>query len=240
MAISDKIKGIALADSFGVDFHKMGFCPYSSSFFISKKYLGDKNIVDKSYGDEQIYTYSIENSRSGGGILSAWASINSLGVIGFRKYIAYAMETSAYLRNKIINEYSDEFQILNDFSDGMCIMLKPHYSNERSDFYELLHQSEKQKKAYNTYCEKFYKYVFYTLSSQKNQYPLIGFLSNYRKRTIGSNLSAIRLFPMSLLLNNKLCDELLKGLIKMKKEFERSHLNGNMLDHVGVQEHQPR
>jgi glutamate/tyrosine decarboxylase-like PLP-dependent enzyme len=240
MSTSNKIKGVSLADSFGVDFHKMGFCPYSSSFFISKKNLGDKNIFDKSYGDEQVYTYTMENSRSGTGILSSWVSINSLGIEGFRKYIAYSMEISEYLRNKIENEYPEEFQILNDFSEGVCIMLKPHYKNQKTDFYKLLHQNEKRKGDYNIYCEKFYKYVFYNICTKKNKYPLIGFLSNYRKRTIGSDLSAIRLFPVSLFLDNKMCDELLKDLIKMKKEFEQFYLNRDTLDNISIHDHQPR
>jgi hypothetical protein len=240
MLVNKKIMNVNLVDSFGVDLHKMGFCPYSSSFFITKKSLGNQDKFNQSYGDNQVYTYSIENSRSGTGILSAWVTLNQLGINGFREYLAYIMEVSEYLKRQISVKYSNDFQIINDFSAGPCIMVKPHYKGQGSDFYELLSHDQSIRDDYNCYCEKFYKYAFYKLSKEKQNYPLIGFLSNYRKRTIGSDLSALRLFPMSLFLDESLCDRILDGLLKMKTEFEQSYLHSNESDTISIHEHQPR
>lgn len=240
MSVSQKIRNINLVGSFGVDLHKMGFCPYSSSFFVAKKSLGNQDKFNQSYGDNQVYTYSIENSRSGTGILSAWVTLNQLGIRGFREYLAYIMEVSEYLREKISLKYSNDFQTINDFSSGPCIMLKPHYKDQNTDFYKLLSDDQSLRNNYNNYCERFYKYAFYKLSKEGQNYPLIGFLSNYRRRTIGSDLSALRLFPMSLFLDEDICDKILDSLLKMKKEFEYSYLHSSESDTISIHEHQPR
>lgn len=247
---TNRLRATELADSFSADFHKTGFCPYISSFYVSKSAESLQSLnreaytkmENPKYGDYQIYQASIENSRSGAGILSAWTVMNRFGILGFQKYLAYMLTTSMYMRKKIEEIYGDHFEVLNNFASGQCIMLRPKFAEIDIPFYELLNESQDKKKIYNDYCSDFYKYISFNLCRLENSksYPLIGVLSNYRKRTLGSDLSALRILPTSAYLNKKKCDILLKLIINTKLNFEKIR-NSEMDDFkkFEMNEHQP-
>lgn len=88
--------GLAGFDSLGVDFHKTGLCPYTSSFFIAPdhRFMDELGTGDYSYGDRDFefgnfraYRYTFENSRPIQGILAAWVNLKGLGRQGFREYL---------------------------------------------------------------------------------------------------------------------------------------------------------
>lgn len=83
-------------DSLGVDFHKTGLCPYSSSCFIAsdRRFMDELGVGDYSYGESDFqfgnfraYRYTIENSRPTHGILSAWVNLRGMGREGLRNYL---------------------------------------------------------------------------------------------------------------------------------------------------------
>lgn len=91
-----KLAGLHRFDSFGVDFHKNGLAPYASSFFIARDAgfmdaLGQGDYQysngDFSFGQFRAYRYTVENSRPGNGILSAWVSLNKYGRSGLASYL---------------------------------------------------------------------------------------------------------------------------------------------------------
>lgn len=228
-----------------------GFCPYVSSFYVSKSASELQSInkeecsqiKDPKYGDYQVYNATMENSRSGTGILTAWTVMNRFGISGFQKYLAYLLTTSMYMRNKIINSYSDHFEVLNNFASGQCIMLRPKFTEVNLPFKELLNASQEEKKTYNDYCSDFYKHISFELCQSKNKkiYPLLGVLTKYRQRTLGSDITAIRILPSSVYLNKKICDKLLELIIETKLDFEkiRNKKIKNFSD-FEMHEHQPR
>jgi len=247
---TDRLRATELADSFSADFHKTGFCPYISSFYVSKsaKSLQSLNseeyskIEDPKFGDYQIYQSSMENSRSGAGILSAWVVMNRFGILGFQKYLAYILTTSMYMRKKIEEIYGEHFEILNNFASGQCIMLRPKFTEVDIPFYTLLNESQDKKKVYNDYCSDFYKYIsfYFCRAENKKEYPLIGVLKNYRKRTLGSDLSALRLLSTSVYLNKNICDKILKMIVDIKLDFEKvRRSNFDDFKKFGMNEHQP-
>jgi len=227
--VYNRIAEIKYADSFSADFHKTGFCPYVSSFYISRS-ADDLSHLDKSgevenvsykYGDIQMYQSTIENSRSGAGILSAWLVINKFGMKGFQKYVAYLLSTSVYMRKTIKQQYGDEFETLNDFALGHCIMIKPKLGKNDKSFYKMIHEPDEVKKYYNDYCADLDKYISFEMLNSNLKYPLLGYLSKYRQRTMNTGLAAFRIFPSSLYYNKKKCDEVLKKIIMLKKKFEK-------------------
>jgi len=114
------LKGLYRADSFGIDFHKMGFCPYMSCVFMVKN---KKSL----YGNRDVlrwpFFYTIENSRPGDGPNSAYIVLKVLGVTGFQMLIAYLTEMAVHLQNKI--EESGEFEIISSDSLGTSVMFIP-------------------------------------------------------------------------------------------------------------------
>ena len=124
------------ADSLGIDFHKMGFCPYNSSLFLLKdknefQTITDKKIVTdiQMMGDYNPYNYTLELSRSAVGPVSALVTIKSLGIQGFRQILYNYVLAASSFRKKL-----DKLQsvlVLNSDSFGFavlfCILPQKYY-----------------------------------------------------------------------------------------------------------------
>lgn len=115
------LSGLPKADSFGIDFHKMGFCPYISSVFMVK----DKTALT---GGRDVsrwpFMYTLENSRSADGPNSAYVVLNALGVTGFQALIGHLTEVAIDLQHKI--EKTGYFEIINRSGLGSSVMFVPN------------------------------------------------------------------------------------------------------------------
>lgn len=114
------LKDLHLADSFGIDFHKMGFCPYISSVFMLKDGTA---LSEKKNAYNWPFFYSMENSRSADGPNSAYIALNTLGVRGFQILIGHLTEMAVHLREKI--EETECFDITNKSGIGTAVMFVP-------------------------------------------------------------------------------------------------------------------
>ncbi|MFW6046556.1 MAG: hypothetical protein ACOCP4_02055 [Candidatus Woesearchaeota archaeon] len=226
-----RISETKYADSFSADLHKTGFCPYVSSFYVSASKASVSSLDKESeieslgnkYGEIQMYQSSIENSRSGAGIMSAWTVINKFGKNGFREYVAYLISSSIYMKKILKEKYQNEYEILNDFASGYCIMIKPKLREMDIDFYKMIEASDETKKYYNNYCADFYKYISY--ETMDSNYPLLGYLAKYRQRTMNTGLAAFRIFPSSLYYDKKTCEDVIEKIVLLKRKFEEERDN---------------
>lgn len=84
-------------DSLGVDMHKTGLCPYTSSFFVGRDRgfmdaMGDGTYQyrgeDFASGRFRAYRYTLENTRPTHGTLAAWVNMVGLGRTGLGAYLA--------------------------------------------------------------------------------------------------------------------------------------------------------
>ncbi|CDN32197.1 putative L-2,4-diaminobutyrate decarboxylase [Mucinivorans hirudinis] len=104
----DIIKGIEYADAIGVDFHKFGFAPYTSSCFVYRDSAEFESIMRRgSYAYLQEVTpynpmyYTLEVSRSGAGSLAGWATLKYLGLEGLQAILGGILEVRYYFQNLI-------------------------------------------------------------------------------------------------------------------------------------------
>lgn len=141
----DKFKGLQRFDSFGVDFHKNGLCPYSSSFFIAKDLpiTRHNNGASKSYGEVRAFDFTFENSRPASGIASAWVSLKRLGIKGLQEYLISLLEASDQFKF-ILSSHANVTLLNNDslgweviFSLEPCPSVSQLYSKDviSEDFY---------------------------------------------------------------------------------------------------------
>lgn len=114
------LKGLYRADSFGIDFHKMGFCPYMSCVFMVKN---KKSLYGSRDVSRWPFFYTIENSRPGDGPNSAYIALSVLGVTGFQTLVAHLTEIAIHLQNKI--KESGEFEIISPTCLGTSVMFIP-------------------------------------------------------------------------------------------------------------------
>ena len=104
-----RIQHLGLADSLGLDFHKTGFAPYVSSLFLVRDRADLGHLVrgrgDMPYlfqsGEHHPGLFSLETSRSGGGVLSALASLRLLGKTGLRALLGHLVEMAEVLREHL-------------------------------------------------------------------------------------------------------------------------------------------
>jgi len=129
LKIKAMLKNMKYVDSIGVDFHKMGLCPYSSSFFILKDKQrmdllgGAITAPDNGYwGTKHTHYHSLENSKSGTGIISAYTALCTLGACGIADYLLYLMNVKETYVDLMNNKFKHIFNIINSKSLGFEIV----------------------------------------------------------------------------------------------------------------------
>lgn len=147
LSIRRMLKNMKYVDSIGVDFHKMGLCPYNSSFFIVKdaekmNLLGGTVSAydDGLYGSNHPHYHSIENSKSGTGIISAYAVLCRLGTNGITEYLLYLMHVKDTYTRLINEHFGHIFTILNPQSLGFELVLSVSINGllfEKEDYIKL-------------------------------------------------------------------------------------------------------
>ena len=118
--IQRRLLGVKHFDSFGADFHKNGYCPTSSSFYIEKsgsfmtnltigEHIGE--VLNASLGQHRPYKYTVENSRNIGGVFSAWTILAKYGRSGLAKallefYVTMENFSLAFAQSELFSKYT--------------------------------------------------------------------------------------------------------------------------------------
>lgn len=204
--VLDDLKYLDRADSFGIDFHKMGFCPYISSVFMLK------DASNFSQKREDIFNwpffYSMENSRPADGPNTAYIALNSLGITGFQQLISHLTETAIHL-SELLSE-SKEFELINTLCQGTSSLFLPRVPEGISfeDF-------EEEVRVRNMYASEFVK----RLDELGNPYYIDKIPSNATgsQQVPFTSLKAFTMSPFSTRESNLQFVEFLKEL---KKEID--------------------
>ena len=146
--------GIHLADSVGVDFHKLGFAPYISSVVLFKR---QKDIELLLYPQEQISclfqygkyrpgVFTLEGSRAGSGVLAGLINLKLFGKQGLRTITAHLTEMTQLLRLQL--RQLDFVDVLNSDSFGFVTLFRvcensANDNNLTRKIFEHLHEQEK-------------------------------------------------------------------------------------------------
>lgn len=138
--VASRCAALEKFDSLGVDFHKTGLCPETSSFFIApdRRFMDDLGTGDYQYaepdfafGKFRAYRYTFENSRATAGILAAWVNLRSLGRGGFGQYLVGLHRARAGLEQAI--ERHGRFTVLNHENLGWEVLFHVPFSNCRRE-----------------------------------------------------------------------------------------------------------
>lgn len=227
-ALSTRMGEVEWADSFSADFHKTGLSPYISSFFVIKEgaqlHSINKGILLKEkptyqFGEVHTHHMSFENSRSASSILSAWTSIQRLGVEGYQRYWAQLMTVGSYVRQSISEKYGSEIRVLNTTALGHPNVIQLIPPGLTATFDELL-TNNSARDEYNEYSFELYDYMAFKLLKSDQPYPLLGFVPSYRYEQTGVRRPAFLLYLNHPHIDEKTCDSLLELVIKMKHAFE--------------------
>jgi glutamate/tyrosine decarboxylase-like PLP-dependent enzyme len=204
------LKNLKYADSFGVDFHKMGFCPYISSLFMIKDkvslYKGKDSLV--KFGRYTPFEYTIENSRSASGPMAAYIALNSLGINGFQTIIAHNTEMAVDLQDAL--ESSGEFEIINKSGLGSAVMFIPK-TPERVRYNNI----EVEKSIRNSYVEAFID------SMRKSGNPFyIDLVPGYSSGGTKYPFRALKIYVMSPYSDKSINSQFMSFILDLKKDID--------------------
>lgn len=223
--INKKAKEFKYADSLGIDFHKIGFCPYTSSLFIAKdrndfNYISKKKIpsIEKlKYGNYNPYDFTLELSRSSIGAVTALTSIKSLGIEGFQ-YIFKNLLTSTIKFKELIKK-NQHILILNEDSQGFAtlFLLIPNdiTINSIDDIKKLTAEQINYIKHYNT------NFSSYLLEKSLRNEISFYFTSSRSYVVPGTNIciGALKSYPTSVFLNKKHVEQITESLFECISEY---------------------
>lgn len=220
--IVNKAKQFCYADSLGIDFHKMGFCAYTSSLFMLKdkedfgllnsKKRSPSNVV--GYGDYNPYEYSLELSRSGSGAIAALFSLKTLGRRGFREIICSWMESVAVFRDKL-SKCANVF-LINPQSFGFAtLFILVPYS---VDLEKLKQMDESEVKEIRELNQKFNSYLLdENLKGNRNIYFTVSrsYIIDGMKESVGAQ----KAYPASVYFTPQLSKKYGEEVVSMIDEF---------------------
>jgi glutamate/tyrosine decarboxylase-like PLP-dependent enzyme len=113
----NRVKDVALVDSMGVDFHKLGYTAYQSSFYLTQS-LGKSVINDLKFGQLSTYKNTIELSRGAQGVIGALSSLLSFGYEGYVNLITNLLNSVEVARDEFAKH--PRLEVLDPGSFGVC------------------------------------------------------------------------------------------------------------------------
>ncbi|HEX4532851.1 MAG TPA: pyridoxal-dependent decarboxylase, partial [Rhizomicrobium sp.] len=132
------VEGMKHADAVGIDFHKTGWSPYSSSFFAYKnadEFEGLLRRPGSAYLQPRSpynpLDYTLEVSRSATGAMAGWASLKFFGYEGFQSVLGGILENKAYLRHLL--DADDEAVCANCDDYGLVTLMRVYAKGTNGD-----------------------------------------------------------------------------------------------------------
>ena len=225
------ISAALLTDAIGIDFHKIGFCPYSTSLFVTKEpaelhSINNDSVVlqeRKPFGHNFLQHYTIEHSRGAAPVLAAWVALQNAGIVGFQSYLGHLTTIAETFRE---NLPILDFEALNPFSVGFASVFCPLLKGKGYSYKSLLTSSCEEIDEYNQYVYK----LFITLegkNSNESKKIVMRYLPNYKQAECGSWPAVLTIYPMSLHITVEKAKELSLEIYRAKKLLDGQFVKKN-------------
>lgn len=220
------LRGLHLADSIGLDFHKTGYGPIASSLFLCKDHA-DLQLISRDpalmpylfqFGSHRPGIYTLETSRAGSAVLAALANLKLLGKEGYRVLLGHIVTMAEVLRAKL--ERATYARVVNDANHGMVTLFRvyPEGIDANRAYHEETTQPDKaaQLLVHNAYNRR----VFEALRRQveRGEGMNLGMTDQYRVTPFGTPITALKSFVMSPFVDEAAMDYLLACVERAQAE----------------------
>ncbi len=228
--VSRRMSHLSSADSFGIDFHKTGFAPYISSLFMVRE-RDDLALLRRApavmpylfnTGQQHPGTYTLETSRSGSGILSAYASLHLLGRIGLQSLLGHIVDVAEQLRENL--EAHSTTSVVNDENFGTVTLFRVYpqgvdtWSIKERERTDPGFRDDVRK--YNDYNRRIYRQL--ERDALQGAGPLISLTECYRTTDYGEPIVAMKSYIMSPFVQYEHVSQLLKSVISAQRAIDES------------------
>jgi L-2,4-diaminobutyrate decarboxylase len=200
-----RIRSLGLADSIGVDFHKTGFAPYTSSLFLVRD-RDDLKLLARGReempylfqsGERHPGIYTLETSRSGTPILTALASLLYLGKDGFRALLGHVVEMAELLREHL--EGHAATTVLNGDNVGTVTLFRAYPDGVDTFTVPDQERTDASRRddllAYNEYNREIYRHLYDKAMTGKG--VLLSMTDCYRHTDYGEPIVALKSYILS-------------------------------------------
>ncbi|MFD3685402.1 pyridoxal phosphate-dependent decarboxylase family protein [Nocardiopsis sp. NPDC058631] len=222
-ATAGLVSQVREADSMTIDFHKTGLAPYSSSLFLTRDAAELHRWVEGGTGEaehrphgENVLLHTIEHSRSAAPVLAAWVAVQSVGVDGFRVYLANLLMANRAFMDLLP---SRGFELLTPFSDGVASVYWPVPPDGTPAFTLLREAGPSAVEAANRYTHTLFRLL---AGYEGNPYArvVLGHLPAYGTGPGGEPVAALRLVPGSVFLDEATCFQIAGRMEQVKKALD--------------------
>lgn len=216
----NQMKPLHHADAMGIDFHKTGWTPYISSFFLVKDYDTFTELLGRplpGYLQDRTsynpFKFTLETSRTGASAMAGWAALKLFGYEGYQVLLGRIIEVGIFFRKLL--EKDKNLVCVNPDNHGFVTLFRVyprHIDAEEQYEKELTDPSYKdQLLAYNLLQQRVANKLFSMLRDPQEKIPgwenppYTSFTSGYRTTKYSSNdrndtgvfVYALKAFPMS-------------------------------------------
>jgi glutamate/tyrosine decarboxylase-like PLP-dependent enzyme len=223
-----RISQLHRADSIGVDFHKTGFAPYVSSLFLARDRKDLQLLVrgreEMPYlfqtGERHPGVYTLETSRSGGGVLAAYANLHLLGRIGLQVLIGHLVEMAELLREHL--EGHESTTVLNDGNFGTVTLFRAYpdgvdtwtiKDRERTD-----PEAREELLAHNEYNRRIFHYLYER--AMRGEGVHISMTDCYRHTDYGEPIVALKSYILSPFIDEQSVERLVANVLEARQAME--------------------
>jgi len=220
------IRTLGMADSMGLDFHKTGYGPYISSLLLCKD-RSDLNLITRDaalmpylfqFGNYHPGVFTLETSRSGGGILSALANLKLLGKEGYRAILGHIVSMAEVLRARL--QEAPHACLVNDYNYGPVTLFRvyPDGVEANAAYREESRNPElaDRLRAHNAYNRRVFDVLHQQMESGKGM--ALSLTDCYRVTPYGEPILALKSFVMSPFVDEAAMNDLMACIEQARKE----------------------
>ena len=223
-----RISKLHRADSIGIDFHKTGFAPYISSLFLVRDRADLQRLVrgrnEMPYlfqsGERHPGVFTLEASRSGSGVLSAYANLLLFGRVGLRVLLGHLVEMAESLREHL--EGHNSITVLNDEGVGMVTVFRVYpdgvdtwtiKERERTD-----PDAREELLRHNDYNRRLFRYLYDR--AMRGEGVHISMTDCYRETDYGEPIVGLKSFILSPSIDEKNVRSLVNDVLAARKAIK--------------------
>lgn len=215
-----RIQHLGLADSIGIDFHKTGFTPYTSSLFLARD-ARDLELISRKQSETPYLfhdghyhpgRYTLETTRSGAGPMAALANLRLFGKHGFRALLGHVVTMAETLREHLEGHASTTVVNRGNFGPVTLFRVYP----DGVDTFSILDREQhdpayvEQLRAHNEYNRRVFQIV--QREALAGRGVVLSMTDNYHETDTGEPMVALKSYILSPFCDDASIDAVLESL----------------------------
>lgn len=225
-----RISKLQRADSIGIDFHKTGFTPYVSSLFLVREREDMQLLVrgreQMPYlfqsGERHPGVFTLETSRSGTGVLAAYANLHLFGRVGLRVVLGHLVEMAESLREHV--EGHDSTTVLNDDGVGTVTVFRVYpdgvdtwtiKERERTD-----PGAREELLRHNEYNRRLFRYLYDR--AMRGEGVHVSMTDCYRETDYGEPIVGLKSFILSPFVDERHIRQLVRDILDARQAIREA------------------